>query len=94
LPIESVREWLSASFDLAIEVVRLRDGRSRVARIAEPAGVEGNIIAMRDIFTFSVERTASGGTVEGSFHPTGVVPKVADNLQARGVPIDPNLFRR
>ncbi|PIE05721.1 MAG: hypothetical protein CSA75_03240, partial [Sorangium cellulosum] len=94
LPIEAVREWLNASFDLAVELVRLRDGRSRVARISEPAGVEGNAIALRDIFTFTVERTASGGTVEGSFHPSGVVPKVAENLQARGLGLDPGLFRR
>ena len=94
LPIDAVREWLNASFDLAIELVRLRDGRSRVARIAEPAGVEGNAIGVRDIFTFTVERTASGGAVEGSFHPTGVVPRVAENLQARGISLDPGLFRR
>jgi pilus assembly protein CpaF len=94
LPIDAVREWLNASFDVAVEVVRLRDGRSRVARIAEPAGVEGNAIALRDIFAFTVERTASGGAVEGSFHPSGVMPKVAENLQARGIPLDPGLFRR
>ncbi len=94
LPVEAVREWLNASFDVAVEVVRLRDGRSRVSRIAEPAGVEGSVIALRDIFTFTVERTASGGAVEGSFHPSGVVPKVAENLQARGLGLDPGLFRR
>ena len=94
LPIDAVREWLNASFDVSIELVRLRDGRSRVARISEPAGVEGNAIALRDIFTFTVERTASGGAVEGSFHPSGVVPKVAENLQARGLGLDPGLFRR
>jgi len=94
LPIDAVREWLNASFDIAVELVRLRDGRSRVARIAEPAGVEGSVIAVRDIFTFTAERTASGGAVEGSFHPTGVVPRVAENLQARGMGLDPALFRR
>jgi len=94
LPIEAIREWLSASFDLAVEVVRMRDGRSRVVRIAEPAGVDGGIIALRDIFAFTVERTASGGSVEGSFHPTGVVPKLSENLQSRGFGLDMELFRR
>ena len=94
LSVDAVREWFNASFDVAVELVRLRDGRSRVARVSEPAGVEGNVIALRDIFTFTVERTASGGTVEGSFHPSGVVPKVAEDLQARGLGLDPGLFRR
>jgi pilus assembly protein CpaF len=94
LPIDAIREWLNASFDLAVEVARLRDGRTRITRIAEPAGVEGNTIALRDVFSFSVERTASGGSIEGSFHPSGVMPKAAESLQARGIALDPALFRR
>lgn len=94
LPVEAVREAIHASFDLLVEYVHMRDGRARVLRIAEPAGVEGKMIALRDIFTFAVERTASGGAIEGSFHPTGIVPKAAEDLQARGMPLDPSLFRR
>lgn len=91
---EAVREWINASFDIGIELVRMRDGRMRVARVAELAGVEGSAIALRDIFTFSVDRIAAGGAIEGSFHPTGVVPRVAEQLQARGVPLDATVFRR
>jgi pilus assembly protein CpaF len=94
LPVEALREWVNASFDVAVEYARMRDGRTRVVRVSEPAGVEGRVITMRDIFTFHVERTASGGAVEGSFHPTGVVPRIAEDLQARGLSLDPSLFRR
>ena len=89
-----VREWINASFDIAIEVVRLRDGRTRVAKIAELAGLEGDVIAMRDVFDFSVERIAAGGAIEGSFHPSGLMPRVAEQLQARGIVTDAALFRR
>jgi len=94
LSIDAVREWLSSSFDIAVEVVRMRDGRSRVSRIAEPVGVEGGVVALRDIYSFTVERTAAGGSVEGSFHPTGVVPVIGDSLHARGVGFDSGLFQR
>ena len=87
------REWLASVFDLAIEVARLRDGRHRVLRVAE-LGVEGNGVALRDVFTFTVERTAAGGAIEGSFSPTGVVPRILEDLAARGVPVDPSIFRR
>jgi pilus assembly protein CpaF len=87
------REWLSSVFDLAIEVARLRDGRHRVLRVAE-LGIEGGRVVMRDIFTFNVERTAAGGAIEGTFTPSGVVPAVLEDLAARGVPVDPSIFRR
>jgi pilus assembly protein CpaF len=93
LSVEVAREWLASVFDLAIEVARLRDGRHRVLRVAE-LGVEGGKVAIRDIFTFTVERTAAGGAIEGTFSPTGVVPGILDDLAARGVTIDPTIFRR
>ncbi len=90
---EVAREWLASVFDLAIEIARLRDGRHRVLRVAE-LGIEGNKVALRDIFTFNVERTAAGGAIEGTFAPTGVVPGILEDLAARGVPVDPSIFRR
>src|SRR5262249_55999021 len=85
--------WLLVSFELAIEIARLRDGRYRVMRIAELVTSEGGV-AGRDIFTFVVERTAVGGAIEGAFVPTGVVPRVAEELAARGGPVGSAGFRR
>jgi pilus assembly protein CpaF len=87
------REWLTSAFDLVIEIARLRDGRHRVLRVAE-LEMDGNRVAVRDIFTFAVERTAAGGAVEGSFHPTGVVPGIVEDLAARGIQIDASIFKR
>ncbi len=94
IPLDAVRESVSAAFDLYVEVVRMRDGRVRVRRIAEPSGVEGKTIGQRDVFAFAAERTAAGGTIEGSFHPTGVVPRAFEDLQSRGVSTDASWFRR
>lgn len=87
------REWLASAFDLGIEIARLRDGRHRVLRVAELA-MEGDRLTVRDIFTFAVERTAAGGAVEGSFHPTGVIPAIVEDLAARGIQIDASIFKR
>jgi pilus assembly protein CpaF len=94
VPTEAVRESLLASFEVLVEYTRLRDGRTRVLRISEPAGIEGKDVALRDVFSFAAERVASGGAIEGSFHPTGVVPKLVEELAARGVPVEQGLFRR
>jgi len=90
---DAARSWLLGSFELAVEVARLRDGRYRVMRVAELYTGNGGIVG-RDIFTFVVERTAAGGAIEGSFGPTGVVPRIADELAARGGPFDASLFKR
>jgi pilus assembly protein CpaF len=90
---DAARSWLLGSFELAVEVARLRDGRYRVMRVAELYGANGGILG-RDIFTFVVERTAAGGSIEGSFGPTGIVPRIADELAARGGPFDASLFKR
>jgi pilus assembly protein CpaF len=93
MSVEAAKNWLLASFELAVEIARLRDGRYRVMRIADLVAGEGGVFG-RDIFTFVVERTAVGGAVEGSFIATGVVPRVAEDLAARGGPLDSAVFRR
>jgi pilus assembly protein CpaF len=93
LTLAAAQTAVVGSFEIAVEITRLRDGRHRVTRLAELAAVEGDL-APRDIFTFVVERTAAGGAVEGSFLPTGVIPKIADDLAVQGAAFDSAVFRR
>lgn len=92
--IAAAREWVASSFEVVVEVGRLRDGRLRVLRVAEVSGVAAEEIQLSDIFTFTVERTAAGGAVEGTFNAAGAVPKVADEISARGFPLETSLFTR
>ncbi len=94
LALDTAREWLASSFDLVVEVARLRDGRQRAMRVAEFTLEPGAPLGLRDIFTFTVERTAAGGTLEGSFQATGVVPRVAEDLVSRGFSVDTSIFKR
>lgn len=94
LALDVAREWLASSFDLAVEVARMRDGRHRVIRLTEFNGTEGTTINLRDIVTFSVDRASTSGAVEGSFRTLGVVPRFVDDLQARGVAVDYGAFER
>lgn len=92
--IAAAREWVAAAFDVVVEVGRLRDSRLRVLRVAEIAGVSAEELKLSDIFTFTVERTAAGGAVEGTFNAAGSVPKVADEISARGFALENSLFTR
>jgi pilus assembly protein CpaF len=87
---EVAREWIANTFDLGVEVVRARDGRSRIVRVAEltagPAALEA-----RDVYAFVAERPG-GGAGEGTFQPTGHVPRLVEELRARGFSVDQSLF--
>lgn len=87
------REWLAASFDLVLEVARLRDGRYRVLRIAE-LDLVGGSIETKDVFVFATEGMVPGGDVEGSFVATGIVPRLAEELAIREGRMDASLFKR
>jgi pilus assembly protein CpaF len=93
LAVETARELLVSSFDIAIEVSRVRDGRQRVSRLAElRATAKG--AATRDVFVFTVHRATDGESVEGTFQPTGVVPTIVEELAGRGIALDTSIFRR
>ncbi|MEB2311076.1 MAG: FHA domain-containing protein [Sorangiineae bacterium] len=90
----AARLAVAGTFDVIIELCRLRDGRQRVLRVAEPLGVEGDELRLRDVFAFQIERTAAGGAVEGSFAALGAVPRFVEEMAARGVVVETSLFTR
>jgi pilus assembly protein CpaF len=93
LSASTAREWIGSAFDLGLEVTRLRDGRLRVVRLVElRSSSQGT--QLRDIFTFAYHRTAAGGSIEGAFYASGTVPRIVEDLAARGMPLDTSIFRR
>lgn len=89
--IESARELVGDSFDIAIELGRLPDGRPRVLRLAELGGSDGKGVVARDVFTFVTEGGPGG---DGTFAVSGVVPRLVTEFASRGVKVDPNIFKR
>jgi pilus assembly protein CpaF len=93
ISVDTAHEVIASSFDLALEVCASSDGRERVRRIVELAS-DANGTDVRDIFSFIAERTAAGGSVEGTFVATGTEPRLLEELKARGVYVDSALFHR
>src|SRR6185369_995631 len=77
--LDGMRDIVGESFDIAVEVAQLPDGRLRVMRIAELGGSDTKGIVARDVFLYSTD--PQGG--EGAHGATGVVPRIANDLAAK-----------
>lgn len=91
LPLRAVREQVVAAIELVVFVERLQDGTRRITQISEVRGLEGDVIAMQDIFVFQREGV-DGQRVLGSLRPTGIRPSFGDKLLARGLELPATLF--
>jgi pilus assembly protein CpaF len=90
LSLDGMREVVGESFDIAVEIGAFPDGRLRVTRVAELAGADAKGVVVRDLFVFNAD--PAGG--DGSFSATGVVPRIANELAARGMKLDGAMFKR
>jgi pilus assembly protein CpaF len=87
--LDVAREALAEAFDVAVEVARGADGRPRVTRLVELAGADGAGVIVRDLFQSSAD-----GSGDGGFVATGATPRFLHDFAARGVKLDPALFKR
>ena len=74
LPLAAVRMQIASALNLIVHVERMRDGVRRVQYIAEVAGMEGEIITLRDLFVFHHRGERRDGRIEGEFQSTRMRP--------------------
>jgi pilus assembly protein CpaF len=74
LPPRAVRMHVASAVNLIVHIERMRDGIRRVQNIAEIAGMEGDIITTREIFTFQYRGDRTDGTIRGAFESTRLQP--------------------
>lgn len=90
---KSARAQIASAIHLVIQVARLVDGKRRVTSLSELTGMEGETISMQEIFRFKMTGRAEDGSVLGHFEATGIRPKFMAELEARGITLDPVVFR-
>jgi pilus assembly protein CpaF len=91
LPVRAIREQIASAVDLIVHQARLRDGSRRVTSMTEVQGMESNTILMQDIFVFD-QKGYRDGKVIGTLRPTGVRPKFAEQIEAAGIHLLPEIF--
>jgi pilus assembly protein CpaF len=87
LPVRAIREQIASAVNLIVQQSRMRDGTRKIVKVTEIVGMEGDIIAMQDIFSFESAKATEGGKVEGIFQPSPLRPRSLDAFVAHGIPI-------
>ena len=88
LPQRAIREQIVLAVGLLVQLQRMPGGGRVVSSITEIQGMEGETVLLQDIF----HRVDMGEGI-GRLVPTGLRPKILDELSLNGVEVAPNLFR-
>src|SRR6266436_4918299 len=84
IPLRAIRMQVSSALNLLVHVERMRDGLRRVQNIAEIAGMEGEIITMRELYAFQFHGERRDGTIEGEFQSTRMRPDYVERVARHG----------
>jgi pilus assembly protein CpaF len=94
IPIRALRTQISSAIQIVVQARRLTGGRRKVTSVSEITGMEGDSIAMHDLFAFEQSGVDTDGHATGRFVATGIRPKVAERIEARGLKLPADLFAR
>jgi pilus assembly protein CpaF len=92
IPERAIRELISSSIDLIIQVTRYSDGTRKISSISEVVGMERDTITMQEIFYFDKTGVGEGGQVLGDYRPSGIRPKFMERIIKSGIRLPAELF--
>ncbi|MEK4967222.1 CpaF family protein [Cytobacillus sp. FSL R7-0696] len=93
LPSNIVREYIVGALDIIVQSTRLTDGTRKIVSICEVYRSESGEINIDEIFTYRRKGLKENGQVEGSFEPTGKIPKCLEKIKMYGIELDEEIFK-
>jgi len=93
LPLSALRQQIASAIDIIVQTGRYNDGSRRITHVAECRGLtEGGQYDLEMLYVFEQDGVdPRTGRVRGTLRCTGVRPSFADDLLARGLPLDPEM---
>src|SRR5207249_1411100 len=85
LPLRALRSQIASDIHLVVQIERMRDRIRRVERIVEIAGMEGEVISSRELFTFQYRGEGPDGFIDGTFEPSRLRPDLAARAAQYGL---------
>ncbi len=94
MPLRAMRAQIASAINIVVQIKRLQDGSRRMVSIAEITGLEGDVVAMQEIFVYQIKGTNSKGKIEGQFVPTGLRSTFSDRFDQWGYGLPTSIFTR
>jgi pilus assembly protein CpaF len=92
LAAKAMRHYVASALDVIIQIARLSDGTRKVISFQEVVGMEGDLITLQELFIFNQTGLDENRKVKGRFKATGVRPKFAERLEAKGIRLSAEIF--
>jgi pilus assembly protein CpaF len=93
LGVRAIREQISSALNLIVHQARMKDGIRRITHITEIVGMEGDVIALQDLFKFDYSAGMDEeGKFRGDLQATGLRPKFTEYLADRGITLPAEVF--
>ena len=92
LPMKAIRGQIASAVNVIVQVMRLSDGSRRMTSIQEITGMEGDVVAMQEIFKFQRETVSDDGKVIGEYISTGLRSSFADRFKQWGMDLPKDIF--
>ena len=86
------RRQIASAINVVVQVSRLSDGTRKITNVSEITGMEGEIVAMQEIFLFRKRGIREDGEVLGEFVATGIRPKFTERFAVSGIQLSPAIF--
>lgn len=92
IPTRALRGQIAAAIQVVIQLQRFSDGRRRVVSVQEITGLEGDVVAMQEIYRFERFGLDENDNVLGRHRPTGIRPKFAARAAEYGFAMPERIF--
>jgi len=85
VPLRAIRMQVASALNLVVHIERMRDGVRRVQNVAEIAGMEGDVITARELFSFRYIGEKRDGMIDGIFESTRMRPDFVSRAARYGL---------
>ncbi len=92
IPEKAIRELISSSIDIVIQINRYSDGSRKISSVSEIVGMERETITMQEILYFEKTGLGEFNEVLGNYRASGIRPKFINRIMQSGVRLDPQMF--
>jgi pilus assembly protein CpaF len=89
----AMRGLIAGAVNIVVQLARLPDGRRRVVSVCELTGMEGEVIAMQEVFSFQQRGVDEDGRIYGEFKGKGVGSIFTEHMGTHGINLRPAIFQ-